>query len=369
MQKMTFLLMLLCISVTNYAQHSKIFELPPNSITRTYFADLGKGNKMQIDLTDITGLKYLQNPDSLIRNFLRDMEPFKDSVQDHLTIKHIVYLPEHAGSNKLLIIQHAPPPAYLVKHGEAAALKLEQDTITFIGKVVEDGSFKKINDPSYYRIVFYLNDLNELSGYLGGLLAQNINDLRNGTKWVQGTDKMMHLKNNMNIYAAAKGGMVMGEIFLDLQFSANIQNYKDHFIPSLSVGIKVVTNHKNIRQEFGIYSESLFSFAQSSSPSPSPSPQNTVNTRQTFRNTIYSFSYGRYRVKEDGKVLPAFLFPLSVGFLVNRKGDLFEKGTIRFGFGEARFFGGKTVLEPLIYTNTSSLFNIVSPGIRLVQSF
>src|SRR6266567_1428135 len=99
MKKMMYLLVL--AASTNgiaFAQDNhplsnadRTFEPPPKTVTRRFIIDLKNGNKMQVELSNIDGLDYFKNIDSLVRVFMHDMEPFKDSLSDELTIKRIDY--------------------------------------------------------------------------------------------------------------------------------------------------------------------------------------------------------------------------------------------------------------------------------------
>ncbi len=57
----------------------------------------------------------------------------------------------------------------------------------------------------------------------------------------------------------------------------------------------------------------------------------------------------------------------SLGYLVNRKGDYFEKNTFRAGAGQISLFKDKIILESLF--NFNNLFKGVTPGLRLSINF
>ena len=90
MKKIISLLMLvMSITGTAIAQQEpgvtnadKIFNIPAGYLKRSFTADLGKGNKMQIELTDFEDLDRFKNIDSLLRIFLQDMAALKDSLTD-----------------------------------------------------------------------------------------------------------------------------------------------------------------------------------------------------------------------------------------------------------------------------------------------
>src|SRR5882762_1072125 len=144
MQKTMLFLMLLggiqasvCAQVrlsTRTSNADKTFEMPPNKIDRQFLIDLGKGNKMQVELDNWDDLDHFLNIDSMLRVFLRDMEPFKDSLSNELAVKRIDYVSDSSGRKKIRIRQYLPQASsYLIDKGEVAALKLEQDTVNFVG--------------------------------------------------------------------------------------------------------------------------------------------------------------------------------------------------------------------------------------------
>src|ERR1051326_9636979 len=94
--KKTFLVWMLFISILPelYAQSThkedKAFELPDNIIINSrFYIDLEKGNKLTIELTDISDLQKVSNIDSLLTVFMSDLKPLKDSLSDPLASKRI----------------------------------------------------------------------------------------------------------------------------------------------------------------------------------------------------------------------------------------------------------------------------------------
>ena len=76
------------ITLTTIAQQesitvktAKTFEPAPGSIRRIFTIELGKGNKMQVELPRIEDLDHLNGIDSLVRNYLEDIKPLKTHCQ------------------------------------------------------------------------------------------------------------------------------------------------------------------------------------------------------------------------------------------------------------------------------------------------
>src|SRR6266436_2868643 len=97
--KKLFTVLMLFISILPqlYAQSTgkedKAFEIPDNIIINSrFYIDLEKGNKLTIELTDISDLQKVSNIDSLLTVFMRDLTPLRDSLSDPLASKHIDYI-------------------------------------------------------------------------------------------------------------------------------------------------------------------------------------------------------------------------------------------------------------------------------------
>ena len=129
MKKTLSLLMLLSIIGASYAQDKtkteKTFDLSSDYPERRFTIELGHGNKLQIELKDMADLNRFTNMDSVLRIFLQDMEPFKDSLSNELTSKRIDYITDSSGKKKIRIQQFSQKGStFLVDDGEVAALKL-----------------------------------------------------------------------------------------------------------------------------------------------------------------------------------------------------------------------------------------------------
>ena len=183
--KTTICLLMLILSITgNLCGQSnnradKAFEVPENIIfNRRFFVNLDNGNKMQIEVSDITDLDRLANIDSLLQIFLQDISGLKDSLADPLTAKRVDYITDAQGRKKIRFQQFQPKgTSFLINKGELATLRTEQDTIHIIGILINPPKpLQKISltNPRYYHFTFYLNDMNEISAYMNGTLKEKI---------------------------------------------------------------------------------------------------------------------------------------------------------------------------------------------------
>ena len=364
-----FLMLLISITGTLFAQDKptkadKTFEIPPNYPSRRFTIDLGRGNKMQIELVALEDLKRFTNVDSLIRSFLRDIEPLKDSLGDETFSRRIDYVTDSIGLIKIRIQQFRPKgSSFGVKDGDVAVLKFEQDTINFLGVVpfVADYPLRKaFNDTRYYRLSFFLNDLSDLSQYIDGSLNKKIESLQDTRKsdWNTTAQKgTAFLKTDHSISAKLPAGFVAGGDFLNLRLSVDIQNYKHYFVPSFSLGAGVIFSTPHFKREIVLSWEPQFFFAKDS-----------LDKLKTFRNDFLTLTWGQGFVQDyNPRKESHLLFIMSLAYLVRRDGDYFEKNTFRLGAGRLSLFGGKSKIEPVMYFN--NFFQGVTPGVRLIQSF
>ena len=374
MKKIISLLVLATsITVTTIAQQEpalsntgKIFDVPANALNRRFTVDLGKGNKMQVELSDIADLDRFTNIDSMLRVFLQDIILLKDSLADEITAKRIDYVTDELGRKKIRIHLFKPSgSSFLLQQGNVAALKLEQDTVNFLGTkpyTQKSTLLKPFTVIRYYRLSFFVNQLSDLNNYVDAGLNEKINTIKKNEnkRWIKDTEGRWHIKNgDQAIYSNHQPAGYISEAgdYITSRWSVNIQNYKNYFVPSVSLGFALVFNNGYVKRDLGLLWEPNFLFAK-----------NAEGRVQTFRNDFVTLTYGQARVrKNSGAKESSFLTVFSVGYLVSRKGNYFDKNTWKVGAGQVSLFKGKVNIEPVFYFN--NLFKGVTPGLKLLMNF
>jgi hypothetical protein len=365
-----FYVLVFLISITGslYAQNStksdQVFDLPPNQVQRRFIIELCKDNKMQIELSDMKDLDRFANMDSVIRVFLSDIKPLTDSLTNELKSKRIDYAIDSSGRKKIRIQQHDPKGSnFVVTGGDVASLKLEQDTIHFIGTVsfiAKHKLRKAFTTYRHYRVSFFLNNFNDLVNYTDGSLNQKIATLRNNinSPWITTKTKgKAYLKADPDISARLTKGWVAGGDFLNFRISADIQNYKNYFVPSFSLGAGLILSNSYFKRDIVLSWDPNFLFKR-----------NAQGALKTFRNDFLTLTWGQGLVQDnEPRKESHLLFIMSLSYLINREGDYFEKNTFRMGAGRLSLFGGKTKIEPAMYFD--HFFKGVTPALRLIQSF
>jgi hypothetical protein len=368
--KKTICLLMVVTSITAnlFAQHTddKFFELSDNMLfTRSFYIDLGNGNKMNIDLSDISDLERIGNIDSLLKVFSNDISFLKDSISSPLTTKRVDYITDALNRKKIRFQQYQPKSSsFVIDKGETSILRTGQDTINIIGVVnnpPKPTTKLSAHAPRYFHLVFYLNNIQELAEYMNGILQQKFATLQANvkSKWsvVLGTGSW-YMKKDSTITADAPAGYKPGTSNDQVVgwYTANLQNYKNYFVPSFNIGLKImiVNSARTFKWEPGLTWEPNFMFAKDSS-----------GTLKTYRNDFLTLMYEQGGMK-DHNAFKGFSYStaFSLGYLVSRKGDFFDKNTFRLGAGRIQLY--KTSLEPILYFN--NFFKGVTPGIRITQS-
>ena len=371
--KKTFIVLMLITSIAadlcaqSKSKEDKAFEIPDNIvINRRFYLDLEKGNKLTIELTDISDLQRIANIDSLLKVFANDLTPLKDSLSDPLTSKRIDYVTDTQGRKKIRILKYASKgDNYLLNNGELSSLKINQDTINIIGVIPNPPKAQQkisLTNPRYYHLLFYLNNFDELAGYMNGTLTQKIVTIQNKVngRWpILKGGGSHYLKPNKSIVADKPKGFTSSGTgdFLAVQQWINIQNYKSYFVPSFTLGLQLtITNReRTFKWQPGLYWEPHFLF-----------DKDAQGKLRTYRNDFLMLTYGQGGTTDhDPRKDFSFSAVFSLGYLIHQSGEFIKEGTFRFGAGKVKF--SKTTIEPSIYFD--HFFKGVTPGIRISQSF
>lgn len=345
----------------------KAFEVPSDiTINRRFYINLDNGNKLTIELTDITDFERIANIDSLLKIFINDITPLKDSLSDPLTSKRIDYVTDAQGRKKIRLQQfRTNGDSYLLNNGELSSLKIVQDTINIIGIITNPPKASQkisLTHPRYYHLMFYLNNIGELTNYMNGMLREKITTIRNNFKdrWptVLGTG-YHYLKNDKTVTADKPHGETASSTgdYITGYITVNVQNYKNYFVPSFSVGTRLTLSNRDrsYKWEPGLLWEPHFLFAK-----------DAQGKLKTYRNDFLTLIYGQGGTTDHNPQKEfAFSTVFSLGYLINRNGNYFERNTFRFGAGKVQF--SKTTIEPSMYFN--NFFKGVTPGIRISQNF
>ncbi|MEO5944539.1 MAG: hypothetical protein ABIP30_13905 [Ferruginibacter sp.] len=377
--KRTFYLMMLFSGISGalYAQGNtaadKIFQAPMENVERRFLIELGQENKMQIELANINDLEYIRNIDSLLQVFRNDMEPFKDSLADNISSKRVDYIIDTAGKKKIRIQQfYTKGSSFYINNGDVSLLKSEQDTIHISGMIPyekKESHHRITKSIRYYHVTFYINRISEMATYMDGRLNEKIKSIQNNMKaqkkdavrdqqWQSIAGWRVALKTDKTITAKKpEGYIVKPGAFISLWASVNIENYKNYFVPSVSLGPHFTFNNTYYKREVELLWEPTFFFSS-----------NGIGKLKTYRNDFLTLTFAQGFIKDNDPLKTTNMSAvLSFGYLLNRSGNYFDKNTFRLGAGRLLLFDGKLGIEPSIYFN--NFFKAVTPSIKFELGF
>ncbi|GAO45019.1 hypothetical protein [Flavihumibacter petaseus] len=350
------------------SQSKSGFDVPANfNYGQKIRIDLGKGNSVMVYLSDVADVPRLLASDSMIQRFFLDLAPIKDSLSDPLQAYYVDYFSDGLGVRK---IRYRKIPretsAYLVMPNEVAAIKQQQDTVRFLGIIphpapVQAHKFNR-NYPRYYEFIFTVNNISDLNNYTDSTIAQKLQYYakNKNTKWERNWSGGLSwkMKQEESITGDRRtGGSYNSRDYISFQLNVSVQNYKNYFTPGFGVGTTVVLSNidRTWRHFISLHWEPSFMFAR-----------DQHDKLQTYRNDFLTLGYGQGPVKDkDPMKTVSFTGLGSLGYLIHRSGDFYEKNTFRLSLGRLNLH--KTAIDPTIYFN--DFFQGVTPGLRIIQFF
>ena len=366
MKKIVVSLMLLAgICQQDHAQTSidpsTFFEVQNNAFHRRIIINLEKKNKVAVEVYSLADLVYLQKMDSILSVFITDMKRLKDSIPGQVYSRIVEYSIDDVNFKRISISKNGSTKSnFVINHGDLGLLKLAQDTIIINGtapSLFHKQLFQKEKEPHYFRVSFYLNDLDELMLYRATIIEKfkSLPGIAKG-KWHLGQDGQMHSNSDPSISAARKAGYTSSTGIVNLRPSIDIQNYKNLFDPSVTSRFAFITNKNLVHREYIIAYETHCMFNK-----------NAAGRIDTYINMFVVMSYGQANIdpytKKNNNLYPF----ISFGYLVKRRGEFFNKHTFKLGLAQFNLFGNYTKIEPTFYFH--DFFRRLTPSLRITQHF
>lgn len=351
------------IAQTVHASKSNPFEIPSGSLSIRYSIDFGKGNTLQVEMTNKEDIDKFKNIDSILTVFFKDIVPFKDSLTDELAAKRVDYVIDAAGRKKIRIRNYKPlASSFVIQQGEVAALKSEQDTLNIIGTVSAPAKYgirKSISNVRYYRLSFFVNDFNDLQNIDAMAIREKIISLKSNKRWIKDTEGEWHMKNGDKSISKTTpyGSANLSGDYIQSNFSTSIQNYKNNFVPSINIGFDFVFNNGINKKYFGFVSENHLFFAKD------------INGNvKTFENVFFTLNYRKTSYNANNKTdIVQLNSNLSISYLLRRQGDYYDKNTFRLMLGRVDMYKETVSLAPCIYF--TNFFKNITPSLRLSVEF
>ncbi len=325
--------------------------------SHTFFIDLKVGNKMRIDVYDRYGPAMHYNIDSLMNIAVQCYERIKDSLADDYYARTMdINLYDTVLRS---IGWGAMPPKerrMLVYDSTQNIVKFMQDTV-FIKLY---SVMPRIGEhfPPFLKITLTLNSVAEIENFNTGRYNVMLADLDpyNNKQWSIGANGRRWLKENSSIqiiraYDETKLQRRMGHY---ISFSA--QNYRAHFVPSVSAGFGMITEQNFIREEIFAGYEMAFTFEKGAD-----------GREASFANHFITLSYKTSNLNVSRNHIIGVFPNLKLSYLIIRKGTVMDKHSFRIGVAQFTVGKGDLKIEPSFYFK--NLFREVSPSFRITQSF
>ncbi len=343
---------------------------------------LGNGNQLQLQLRKVNQLDSLVDLADLLRQIVSDLEKVKDSTGDPLSSYRVDYV-STALDRRMRVITHPPKgESFRIREGAISQLKVEQDSLVIfrstrttlnLSQAAPPGVLRSWSD--WYRITVVLNNLSDLDSLLGkGSFATAIEMVRADVA----TDNRVRNKGVVHRFEATYDLVNKRRVFPNpkesLRYSRNslslppyvqtgIQYARGAWTPSAGLGLALTKDYPNSREQltfserkkkYILMWEPYFVFDRD------------INKKLILqRNDFITLKYSTHSVFQGYSRQVQFDQTMSIGYLLRRKGEFFEKNTFKFGLPGLQV---KNIqLEPEFYFN--DLFKNFSPSLKLVLQF
>jgi hypothetical protein len=285
-------------------------------------------------------LKYLPNIDSIIDLIKNDLQYLSDSLKEDAITRKLEY-GLYNKPNRIRIINHTEQPtAYIVQNKELKQLKIDADTLMIKLTVFNEDSINFINynnvktkiaylKPVYIK--FYLRNLKDILDLKTGLVSVCLNDIKAKNEAILLTKRSKDISYYGN------------DIFKNVAFEKDVYRYwsikrkeKYEFIPTIGFGLQngngawlpsfnfgarlTSTSEYTGTTYWNLTLDNYFHFYN--------------NANNDFSRDTYSFINLLMFQKENNQDQKGFQTQGSfgLGYLINRTGNLFDKGTFKMSF-------------------------------------
>jgi hypothetical protein len=392
--KKTLLIVLLFASLCTQAQRKRVlfnntpaitnsmvtFNTQMNNFMYMHRLRIAAGNRAMVDIR-LSYIKYLpavMNLDSLLLAVWTDLQPLKDSFPDDLNCRRIDYHAAPGGKARIRLLNHKPMGTSFVKEANGLSfLKMEQDTLHIIGYIAEEKPYEyfkgfdmiqvnRTDRGTYinympYEIFVTVNNLsgfpqllnNTLNGYMKDIAAnyQKITGHNAKKDWQQKVnlqyEPLSSYKGLDQYVVYRKQGSKY--VFIPVA-QAGIQNIRSSFVPYASAGLSITNiSYDDVGKEFALLWEPFFFF-----------DKNGNGKTVIQRNDFITFSFKEQWKRPAGKEV-SLSNTFSVGYLLNRDGEYFNKNTFKIAFPGMQF--RNLLLQPQFIFN--DLFKQFYPSVRM----
>jgi hypothetical protein len=341
------------------------FNVPRPGTTRVVFNFINppSSTKIQLELSYIQDLNKLPNLDSLLALSLNAIRSLIDSTPNDIIARRIDVRPIN-NNVEIRMTSHESNQTTLIFQNETLQnFKIEQDTLRMSFLIPSKESTIKIYKGFLSIHINHLPDLLRLGDnpiapcitilrkylnqemiskmYDGGMYSAIFNISKKEmifptTEQINKRGKRAFSRNSSN------EEKIIPAIYGSMQFT------RGSFVPSFAAGLSyIISNNKYNDHRLFLMWEPYFFFS------------NNNNQFQTYRNDFVTLRKIEFDKPEKGGW--SFVQNFSIGYLVGRRGNLFEENTFKFSLPGIR--NHTLQIEPEFYFN--NFFKNFSPTLRL----
>lgn len=347
---------------------SRFNSIKPGKLNVNFiFMYLNNGASFKLELSSIKQLYNLPNLDSIFTEVKNNLKLLADSLKDDGITRRVDYLGGKFPQVRISSFD-SRPKSYTIKKGELNELKTEQDTLRIAGRCLSWGKtmYWEMGDKNFrlqpaidpFFITLNLNSIADIYKLPDSAISICINRLKQDlsqeyvakgkatasySAWYNmKTNKMESPSNTKWIKRYDYRNDFVPNLYTSIQFP------RGSFSPSLSFGARYTSNSPSMEKHFFLMAEWYFFFSH-----------DLLNKLNTDVNKFLTFRY--VEVEKKRKESFDFAFNLSLGYLIKRNGEWFDKSTFKLGLPAVR--SGWLQLEPEFYFN--NFFKNFSPTIKL----
>lgn len=321
------------------------------NVHRFYNSD---GSSIAIHFFSADQLDSLLMHQNLFQKVWASIQPVVQQPKYAYSMKRVDYL--YWGDSSTFRVKEvsAHEESFLYKEGRTIPRKPGRDTLRLMLQNKFTASLKDRKAYQMYYVTVTVNDLQDLSTMSDQTLQDAVAAAKASMASVShkfknpGFQENYHLQDGRWVKYEHKQ-MKQKKSYVEPDIYVGFQHVRNAWVTSAAAGVKWIRgSYFKDRKEFKLLWEPHFLFVR-----------NTDDNLRIRRNDFITFRYYEYSVEESEKFDIPITF--SFGYLVGRKGDLYEKNTFKFSIPGLGYRG--LLLEPEFFFH--DFFKQFSPSIKL----
>ncbi len=348
-----------------------LFNNPKPGKAKVNFNFFGSGFRIKLELISIKQMEYLPNLDSILSTAKSAIIHLADSLKDDATDRKVDVFLNKKGAIQLRITNHTDRASiFAIQQEELVEMKTEQDTlrVKFMVFTGRQNSYKNqvvYRDTAPAFISVFINDLSKLEQLSSDIMQRCLSLLQKDVtnEFVAKSSSLAYYTASYNLstqkrFSPSKPKWIQyGRLRKELvpNIYGSLQFVRGSLSPSMAAGLRFSMPRTTTRtNRFYLMWEPYFFFSK-----------NAQTKTITDRNDFVTFRFLIVDEKERKSGGFEFINNFSLGYLVNKRGEWFEKNTFKVGLPGVR--SGWLQLEPELYFN--NFVKNFSPTLKLTLHY